>query len=221
MKVISDELFKAKILDQIKTRDFGDRTGLHFSDLNYCLRKAYFRKKYPDIGGNLSEQTILKFSIGLALEKWITGDYEQKEVEVDGILLTPDFVNPKDEDDLLEIKSTMLSSNKDIKEQTAWIRQMQAYCKAYNVFTYRLAVIHLMGNWSPVWTCEKPIFKMWRFDFTKEEIEDNWLDALDKKVTLKDAFKEGVMPEAIRESWECSSNYCAWNLAGICDPNSR
>ncbi len=217
MKIISDDLYKAKIIGQIKSRDFGDREGLHFSDLNYCLRKAYFRKKYPDIGGNISEQLILKFSIGLALEKWITGDYEQKEVEVDGILLTPDFVNPKDEDDLLEIKSTMLSSNKDIKEQTAWIRQMQAYCRAYSVTTYRLAVIHLMGNWSPVWTCEKPIFKMWRFDFDKEEIDANWQDALDKKLILEEAFKEGVEPESIKEAWECKKGYCVWNTVGICD----
>ncbi len=59
--------------------------------------------------------------------------------------------------------------------------------------------------------------KMWRFDFTKEEIDANWFDALDKKVILEEAFKEGVEPEPIREAWECKKNWCVWNCVGICD----
>ena len=225
MNIVHDDLFKQRLLNQLKERVFKEREGTHYSDLNYCLRKPFFRKKYPAISESNSEQTILTFSFGLAIERWLVEDYEQEVIVVDDIHLTPDYV--QEDGEAWEIKTTNLSHSKDIGEQKTYIRQMMAYCKALNILTFRMPIIHMMGNWSWVYRKGKevderhPTLNCWRFDFAQEEIDANWQEALSKKAMLEAAIKDDEMPEAIRESWECSKNFWIWNNNMICDPSTR
>ena len=88
MKIAEDQEFKKKLLTKIEEREFSERTGVHCSDLIYCLNKQALRKSKPL---PTQEHELLLFSLGLSTQDWLTGKQGDMDgIEVDGITVTPD-----------------------------------------------------------------------------------------------------------------------------------
>lgn len=88
MEIIEDAKFQAYLLKQIEERMFHERTGVHQSDLNFCLNKQALRRAHPE--ANTEKETLL-FSLGWSTQGFLTGQSEDvPEVEIDGIIVTVD-----------------------------------------------------------------------------------------------------------------------------------
>ncbi len=88
MKVTEDFGFKQHLLSEIEKREFSDRSGVHSSDLIYCLSKQALRKMNPQPA---SEHDLLLFSLGLSTQAWLVGsDKDVPSIDKDGILVTCD-----------------------------------------------------------------------------------------------------------------------------------
>ncbi len=88
MNITEDAQFRSYLLKQIEEREFSERTGVHCSDLIYCLNKQALRRI---TGEKPTEQELLLFSIGWSTQAWISGKFiDVPEVEVDRIKVTLD-----------------------------------------------------------------------------------------------------------------------------------
>jgi len=88
MQIEEDAQFRAEIIKKIRQREFNERTGIHSSDLNFCLNKQALRKSQPKED---TEQEVLIYSIGWSTQRWLTNKEEDVEpIEVDGIIVTAD-----------------------------------------------------------------------------------------------------------------------------------
>lgn len=200
MEIIEDALFRAELIKKIREREFSERTGIHQSDLNYCLNKQALRKFYPKED---TDQETLIFSIGWATQRWLTGASEDEpEKIVDGIKVTCDaLMTPpapsksmakrwKTQGNVVpwELKATYQSSNKAIIENTAWIRQIMAQCYTQGATAAYLSRFEMLGDYGSVYPKGKtkeekaayraehprPTLHTYRLSFTQEELEKNW-----------------------------------------------
>lgn len=132
---------------------------------------------------SLPEDVRLKMSMGLAWEDWYvptlgTVAYHPGEMEVEGIYMTHDgesldVVWNAGNLALHEVKLTYKSTNTvaNLETQWMWLAQCKGYCKGLNVRVAYLHVLFVCGNYKyPI----KPQLKVWRIEFTQEEIDDNW-----------------------------------------------
>lgn len=89
MKIVRDEEFENALIDRMVRQEFGgERTGVHCTDLYYCLNKQACRRLMPVVP---SKHDILLFSLGWASQRWLTGkSTDVDEIEVDGIKVTCD-----------------------------------------------------------------------------------------------------------------------------------
>uniref|UniRef100_A0A6M3K602 PD-(D/E)XK nuclease superfamily protein n=1 Tax=viral metagenome TaxID=1070528 RepID=A0A6M3K602_9ZZZZ len=185
MKITEDPWFRAKVIEKIRAREFGERTGVHQSDLNYCLNRQAFRRLAPK--GDTDRETLI-FSLGYSTQRWLTGmDKDEPEMEVDGIKVTTDCVAEGDEYTAIntptgvvysnelpwELKATFTSSSKPIEENVAWLRQIMAECYVRNTTQAKLTRFCLMGNWLWVWNGRAKPAKL--AELVKEHGE-NWDD---------------------------------------------
>lgn len=224
MEYTEDLKFRAELLQKIRDREFSERTGVHFSDLNYCLNKQVLRKK-----DNTKEpdQTILMYSLGWATQRWLTGNLvDAPTVEKDGIQVTCD--------DLMggepwELKATFQSSNKPILDNAHWVRQLKAQCYVQNSLRGYLTRFEIMGDWKSIFKPKeyktwdtpeqlvydkehtKPTLHAYRFDFTQQELDALWQWLLERKELYLQAIESGeLLPKAIAlppsQTWECG--YC-------------
>jgi hypothetical protein len=116
---------------------------------------------------------------------------------VDGVDCTPDIPSG------IEVKSTRMSMAKfEFASQTHWKRQILGYCKALGKTEYDLVVMHVCGSYKP----PMPDIACWHITATKEEIDANWAEVLDKAVNLEVAIATQVPPAPDCEDWE--ADYC-------------
>ena len=177
---------RAELIRRIQEREFSERTGIHMSDLNYCLNKQMLRRMYPVEDPAKVEQDLLLFSIGWSTQRWITGkDEDEEPITVDGITVTLDsllYGKP------WELKATYQSSNKPIEENTHWIRQIMAQAHVKGQTQVYLSRFELLGDWGSVYPrgktkqekdeCRKaskrPTLNVYRITFSAEELAQNW-----------------------------------------------
>lgn len=102
----------------------------------------------------------------------------QREAELDGLLLTPDWRRKTDDGwRTVEAKATTRSRHKwDQRERhfTRWLMQVQAYCKLHRTLDVDLYVWWVCGTWRP----PTPEVYLYELSFTRREIEDNWATIL-------------------------------------------
>jgi len=187
LKIVEDAEFRAGLLKKIADREFSERTGVHCSDLIYCLNKQAIRRLHPEPS---EDSETLLFSLGWATQRWLTGKDEDEESRVvDGIIVTCDAVI---ETCPWELKASYQSSNKDISENLAWVRQIMAQCYVLESTTAYLSRLEIMGDWKSVfkpkdyklWNAEeklvfdkehsKPALHAYKLEFTREELDKNW-----------------------------------------------
>jgi len=182
MEITESPEFRAELITMMREREFTNRTGVHMSDLNYCLNKQALRKLQPKED---SEQDILIFSLGWATQRWLTGQDDEPGIEKDGIIVTCDALKDSVP---WELKATYQSSNRPIEDNHAWIRQIKAQCYVKSCLTAYLSRFELAGDYGSFYprgsTKEeknlyreehpRPTLHAYKLTFTPKELEDNW-----------------------------------------------
>jgi len=221
VEIIEDLAFKAELLKKIREREFAERTGVHQSDLVYCLNKQALRKLDPK--GDTEHETLL-FSLGWATQRWLTGQTEDEpEREVDGIGVTCDSLV---DGVPWELKCTYQSNTKPIEENPHWIKQIEAQCYVTGSTTAYLSRLEIMGNWKWVYRPSKPetlariieefgenwadhpTLHVYRLEFTQDELDRNWAWLKERKELYEAVLSTGKMlPKVIAlppgQTWEC------------------
>jgi len=185
VEITRDYEFERKLIQKIAAREFHVRTGVHCSDLLYCLNKQGLRRAYPR---DNTDNEVLLFSLGWSTQRWLTHSWEDEpSMLVDGILVTMDAlstaVDPEGPEVPWELKATFTSKDKPLEENVAYIRQTkaQAYCKG--VLEVKRTRFEVMGNWKSVFgkkeekdlpENQKPTLSAWNCKFTKPELVENW-----------------------------------------------
>lgn len=205
------------LFDAIRSRGKYDevRKGTHLSDLLYCNYKTYFRKK--GLQPKQSDEQILLFTLGYALQYFLFPKNKEKVYEKDGILCRPDVENEylmEVEIPLAEVKSTRVSINNfKLADSPHYVEQMAGYCVVKDVLECSLITFFVMGNYRPPF----PKAKVWDVKFTQQELDDYWETFLVRKTNLEWALKHNTLPqthfrrEDIKKKgearyWECK--YC-------------
>ena len=198
MEKYFDDVLKQEIVERMRTRMQGDRSeGVHLSDLLLCLNRPYFKK---DVEEQLTDQQVLLFSMGRAIQDWLTGVADDAdEVQIDGVWMTPDYVQSTNP---WECKLTYMSDNKDTPEH--WLRQMKSYCKALGVNTFSCVRLGIMGDWSWVYkrkgvvaNDEHPVLTPLTYTFTDEELEENWDWVVRRREMLEMAIDAETPPSLL------------------------
>ncbi len=179
MEIKESPHFRAAILDKIAQREFAERTGVHCTDLLYCLNKQAWRRLDPR---ESTDRETLLFSLGWATQRWLTGKPKDEDsLLVDNIVVTPDALTV--DGCPWELKCTFQSSERPIEESIHWVRQLMCQCYALKKLKAELTRFELMGNWKSVFgkkedkgktENEKPTFHAYEFVFTQEELDRNW-----------------------------------------------
>lgn len=133
---------------------------------------------------NLPMHVKIKMSMGLAWEDWYVPQlgsvaYHPGEMCLEGVYMTHDGESLDTvwtgilELCCHEIKVTYKSTKTvgDLLTQWMWLAQIKCYCKALGVRTAFLHVLFVCGDYKYPIT---PQLKVWRIDFTQEEIDEDW-----------------------------------------------
>ena len=202
MNIVEDQQFKDWLIKSIEEREFHARTGVHCSDLIYCLNKQALRKSNPE--PNTEKETLL-FSIGWATQRWLTGaDEDEPEVEVDGIIVTRDALY---DDCPWELKCTYQSSNRPVEQNAHWIHQIMAQCYTSGRTTAYLSRFELMGDWI-IKNGNRPTLHAFRLEFSQDELERNWRWLLERREEFLRVIQTGkLLPKVVAlpagGSYEC------------------
>lgn len=153
-------------------------------DANYAEDLSLFEVsgRQVDWWASLNESVRLKMSMGLAWEDWYvphlqTVAYHPGEMDVEGIYMTHDGESLDvvwgGDLALHEVKLTYKSTKTvgNLETQWMWLAQCKGYCKGLNTRTAYLHVLFVCGDYKYPIT---PQLKVWKIQFTQEEIDDNW-----------------------------------------------
>ncbi len=209
MQVERDLKFEAELVRRMAEAEFSERTGTHITDLCYCLNKQALRRLNPL---PTTRHEILLYSMGWATQRWLTGkSTDEDEIEVDGIKVTLDaFVAHP-----WELKCSFQSNAKPVQENTAWVHQILAQCYVKKDTIAWLSRFELMGDWKH----EKPTLSAWRFEFTQEELDDNWEWAKSRRDLFEEILETKKLLPAnlalpVGQTWECK--YCKPEYKEFC-----
>jgi len=96
------------------------------------------------------------------------------ELEVDGIVLSPDgigYCEQTQESVVEEYKCTARSSNGNPANNTRWMMQLKAYCRAVGVEKAIMRILYLNGDYKRE---RDPVPKVYLVTFTQDELDENW-----------------------------------------------
>lgn len=207
MNITEDLEFKQVLLKKIEEREFSERTGVHNSDLVYCLNRQALRRREPV--ENTERETLL-YSIGWATQRWLTGrDTDEPEIIMDGITVTMDATFQ-----LLpwELKATYQSSNKPVEDNVAWTRQIMSQCYVTHTTVARLSRLELMGDWK-IKDGNRPTLHAFRLEFTLEELARHWAWMQGRRGLFQQVLDTGEpLPRAVSlpSGMDYLCNWCAY-----------
>ena len=174
MKITESPEFRAKLIKMMAEREFKERTGVHSTDLVYCLNKQALRRLKPK---PIQDHELLLFSLGWAIQRWLTGKPEDEaEREVDGIKVTCDALEGGVP---WEVKCTFQSSERPIIENVHWIRQCMMQCSATGSTHCYLSRFEIVGNWKSIFgkkveralpKSKKPTLHCFHLEFTEDDL---------------------------------------------------
>lgn len=96
------------------------------------------------------------------------------ELEVDGIILSPDGIGYCDwvqESVVEEYKCTARSSSGNPADNVGWMMQLKAYCRGVGVLNAVMRILYLNGDYK---RDRNPTPRTYLITFTQEEIDTNW-----------------------------------------------
>ena len=141
--------------------------------------------------------------LGEALEHAIAHRYSLKypgecfhindSILIDGIWMSPDLWWWQDHI-LDEVKYTRYSSNKKpgCDEFVPYELQLASYCYGFNCLVGRLRIVHANGDYSRHGDSGNPQYRVWRYEYTKQELDDHWL-------TMITHAKSGAFQRRLKE----------------------
>ena len=180
--------------------------GLHVSDLIGCLRRAWYRKnEYPEPAQDPEDLTILLMGQGHHGLLQCEGQYEVpvilrlSEHEIHG---TVDLLLPGGLP--VEIKTTRYSSRKPLSQLPHYIEQLASYCLALGQYRGRLAIWHLMGDYSQN---RKPVLKVYDIEWTDQEMMA-WQSELHARA---DTVSYDWEPD-LYEHYEMECGFCPFHI---------
>lgn len=154
-------------------------SGIHLSGIieHIALLTGRLYKDDREALTGFSLETKLMMALGLAWEDWLAYqlphvDYHFGELELNGILCTPDGVDCAT-DTLYEFKTTRKSSFKVLDgydKQWMWISQNQGYCKMLGWRKVRQIIYFLNGDYHP----PTPQLITLGIEYSQAEIDNNW-----------------------------------------------
>ena len=221
MKLTRNEQLETELLKEIDDSMVDDdRSQPSVSGMIYCLTKTYNENNLvlPDENGkkdsrHTKEQTLL-FITGLGLERVIlSGRQIAEKGSTEGIQWHVDHLNT-DTDKFIEVKSTRGSSKKSDDISEGWRKQILAYFYVSGITEGDLAILHLMGAYSPPF----PEFIVWHIEATQQEVDENWAWIKNRAEIYESAVNSGVAPTPFKYNmdWECRN--CSWK--SLCDAKS-
>lgn len=182
-----------RVLKVAFSRDTKERTGIHVSDLVYCLRKAWYRRQ-EDFKEDLDNNSILFFVRGRSLHDLLEKLYAQREVRVkyNGVKGTIDAITHDNQ--IVEIKTT----KKLWKDQPNdhHLKQIAYYMAMYGTNRGVLLYYEIQDN-------NLRYFEIYMDD---EELMDECIEIDTKKAILDKALEHGdvdICGESPRYDWEC------------------
>ena len=202
---VEQYIFSRWIEEELKPRE-----GIHLSDLDLCLGKAYYRKTDEKEGRRVlpSNELLLLFMLGWAMQHEVLGVPEE-EMELDGIKMS---VDAPFNGEFIEFKTTRLSAGKfSFDEHPNWIMRTKGYCHARGITKGFIVIIFLNGDYKP----PRPMMKAFELEFTPEELQSNWLNVRSRKEILEEAIEHKSYPSTdYHAGWECKR--CEHNVPGRC-----
>lgn len=196
---------QAKVYQNIRESMVKDRQGMHLSDLIYCNRKAYFKKK--GLAPVPSDELCMLWMTGYAFQAYMFPSDKEVTTVVDGVNCTPDIPSG------IEVKSTRQSAGRfTVESMEHWKRQILGYCKSLGLLEYDLVVMFVCGNYKPPF----PSMDCWHISVSQDEVDNNWALVQVKKAILEKALVDNVPPFPDCENWEWE--YC--EFIGNC-PNTQ
>lgn len=204
----------------------------HLSTYIYCRTKGFLDQKRAAVP---TDEEVMLFALGYGLQDVLTPKEAKAPVyEHKGIIYRPDMSITKvknwdgkvseiasipietaqEVERLLELKTTRKSAKYHFMDEyipETWLDYMKGGCLIRGVDSYDLIVLYMMGNYSPPF----PQLYCDTFQFTQEEIDENWAKIEDRKAMLDKALKEEHIPTPYENCypWECK--YCRYKL--VCE----
>jgi hypothetical protein len=169
----------------------------HLSDIDgaVCLGVPLCRARYADIP-KIGVKSALHFLKGRVVERAIADGHEIEPKFVDGLWASGDDLSHFG---YAEIKATTADMDKfnPLTKYPWWLNRIMGYCRAYDVESWNLVVVFIVGN---LWTNKKnPTtigIRAWELTFDRDEIMLNWGRMLGRKEMLEKWISEGTWPGA-------------------------
>jgi len=192
MKVEPDEEMKNLALQRL-TESNQERDGIHVTDLVYCLREAYWRKKEPVPPTTRTLSFFLDGARRHVVLQELLGEASEVEVEKYGVTGRIDVVHNGIP---VELKTTR--SNKHVPEH--YLKQLGYYAVMLGTQSGYLIIQRLFG--------EEP-FEFYRVEWSEDEIKGVGLELLWRSSLLREALKRedpSILPEVEEDvKWKCST----------------
>ena len=176
--------------DTASSRSSGQHVSSIIRDL--AIRSGHFKPDSNDVSDN-HLTTSVRIQLGNALEYAIASmlarNYPDRyvqigELEIDGIIGTPDLYDTQD-NAIEEIKLTWMSSRHDAASSRLkhYWQQLRAYCHMFGTNLGRLHIVHVNGAYA--WlsrgstnpsksTNDDPQYRCWQQTFTDTDLIRNW-----------------------------------------------
>lgn len=172
----------------------GRSKGDHVSTLVHelCLRLGHYQEQEGQVNqarlelGNCWERALIQRLELDNPDECVLG----QEIELDGIFGTPDLFMPNRRQDH-EIKCTFMSTKHGPGSEKFWKyeTQLKAYLHMLGWVTGVLHVCFVNGDYLFGRGGGGPIYRVWQYEFTKIELEMNWLMLLRQAVAGKNKRK--------------------------------
>ncbi len=206
---LADETYKGIIQRVTELTQPVRSSGIHITELIYCLTSSYWGKIMPL---PYAKQQALTMALGIGLERVvIPEDKRAKPGTCEGVDYSPDFWYREELPS--ELKTTRMSTKKTIERAfpETWMQQIQGYCYAEKKLMYGLSVVHLMGGYKPPF----PEILAVKFLFTQQELKDNWDYLMWRKTVYIQSFADQIPPTPTKwcQDWECKN--CRYATSAI------
>jgi len=186
------------------------REGIHLSTLVYCLTRSFFDSKGAV---EPTDEEVMLFALGYGLQDVLTPpSTDTPTFEEGGIIYRPDMLLKLPGFNLVEIKTTRMSSKKDELPDT-WLEYIKGGCHIKKETSYDLAILYLMGNYAPPF----PQLRTYKLEFESKELDDNWNYLMTRRDVFQSHVADNTPPEPYmwRKEWECKNCRHKLNCAAI------
>lgn len=208
-----DPEVKTELLSRLRKKYLTDKPTPHLTELLYCLTRSWSDRFEPIAS---TDHELILWCIGFGLEEVLLRDSSRdaalKSVERDGVWLTPDYVAGRE---MVDLKSTRMYFNSAGVPSKGWpegwIQQFMAYAAQAGRTRYAVAVVAL--GQANLFTGT--------FQFTQEELDNNWLYILGRRDAYNVFTSKRVKPQPFmwNKEWECE--YCRYYLKCSVDRNKE